>query len=421
MESEPTGPRRIYLDNAATSFPKAPGVAEAVGEYLTRIGASPGRGGYAESRAGSAILASCRERLCRLVNGTSPDHVVFTLNCSDALNLALKGVVTHRRRANPRARVHIITTQMDHNSVLRPLNEMIQDGVNWTCVDADPKSGLVDPDAISRAIRDETALVAVCHASNVSGTLQDLAPIARVCHARGVPILADAAQSLGHVPIDVRALAIDLLAFPGHKGLLGPLGTGGLYLRPGMEDVVATIREGGTGTQSEDDVQPLTMPDRYEPGSHNMPGIAGLNASLAWILDQGVESIQQHEQRLVGTFVARLEDLARAGFSLLAPDAPRRVAVFSIVHERLGARDVANRLESGFGVLARAGFHCAPRAHRALASPAGEGALRLSASIFTSERDIDLAIDALLEIALRDDPPTIRTLTPASDRPTARR
>ncbi len=410
---------RLYLDNAATTFPKPPGVSRAVARYMDHIGASPGRGAYAESRQGAVLLASCRELLCTLIGGTSPDHVVFTLNGTDALNLAIKGVAIHRRRANPRARVHMVTTAMDHNSVLRPLNEMIQDGVRWSCVPADPDTGLVDPAAIESAIEDETALVAVVHASNVSGTIQPIADIAARCRARGVPILVDAAQSLGHLPIDVGAMGIDLLAFPGHKGLLGPLGTGALYMRPGMEHVVATYREGGTGSRSDEDVQPTLMPDRYEPGSHNMPGIAGLLESVRWISERGVRAIRDHEVSLIERVLSRLNELESGGYTLLGPrDVGHRVGVFSFLHARLDAGEIAERLERR-GILVRAGLQCAPRAHRTLGS--GAGAVRLSVSPFVDEAGIERALDALLAVARESERPEItvpRTRLRTSDQPT---
>lgn len=258
-------PDRIYLDNAATSFPKPEGVLAAMAAYATEVGASPGRGSYAESRLGAAILRRCRERLCELFGGASPDHVAFTHNCTDALNLAIHGLVKGVRRREPGRPIHIVTTAMDHNSVLRPCNDLRADGVEVTRIPADGE-GFIDPRDIARAIRPDTRLVAMVHASNVTGTLQDVGVVGEACRSRGVPLLVDAAQSLGHVPVDVEAMGIDLLAFPGHKGLMGPPGTGGLYLRPGMEALVEPVRQGGTGSRSESDTQPTDLPDRYEPG-----------------------------------------------------------------------------------------------------------------------------------------------------------
>ena len=401
--------RRLYLDNAATSFPKPPRVLEAMRRYAEEVGASPGRGGYAESLEGSRLLRTCRERISRLINGAGPERVVFTLNTTDALHLAIAGIVRHRRRTRPGSRVHLVTTAMDHNSVLRPFNALAEDGdCVWTCVPADPATGLVDPADVRAAIGKDTALVAIVHASNVSGTVQPVAEIGAICRELAVPLLVDAAQSVGHLPIDVDAMGIDLLAFPGHKGLLGPLGTGALYLRPGMERVVATVREGGTGSVSELDVHPEAMPDRYEAGSHNTIGIAGLSEGVAWLLERGVDRLWAHERGLIETMIGALSvgpGLERVRL-IGPPGVGDRVAVFSLVHEAVPASVLADRLEAEFGVLARAGIHCAPRAHETLGSTPG-GALRISFGPFISPQDVRYACDALDSVCAEAERATI--------------
>ena len=389
-------PRRIYLDNAATSFPKPAAVHAAMARYATEVGASPGRGAYRESVEGAGLIALCRERLCQLIGAEDPNQIVFTLNTSDALNLAIRGLTLDRlMRGDP---THVVTTAMDHNSVLRPLNALRRFGLEWTCVPADPETGLVDPAEVLDAVRTDTALVAIVHASNVTGTLQPIAPIGAGCRARGVPLLLDAAQSLGHVPVDVRALGVDLLAFPGHKGLLGPLGTGGLYIRPGLEAQLAPVREGGTGSLSERDEQPTTMPDRYEPGSHNTIGLVGLSEGVAWVLDRGIDRLRAHEERLMQLMLESLpgED---DGLRLLGTgQIDRRVGVFSFVHESLDATTLAALLEQRAGVLARAGLHCAPRAHGSFGTLTTGGACRLSVGPFTTEADCRVACEALHSI-----------------------
>lgn len=407
----PSSPRRLYLDNAATSFPKPRCVHDAMLRYATSVGASPGRGSYAESIEGARLIAECRRRLCTLINGQSPDHIVFTLNTTDALNLAIKGMVQHRRRTHPGRPIHLITTAMDHNSVLRPLNALRADGVDWTCLPVHPASGLLDPDDLRRAVTRDTLLVAVVHASNVTGTLQPIAHIGRACRDAGVPLLVDAAQSIGHVPIDVQAMAIDLLAFPGHKGLLGPLGTGGLYLRPGLEKLITPLREGGTGSRSELDTQPDTMPDKYEPGSHNTPGIVGLSEALRWLLDRSIDAIASHERDLTAIVLASLAQRdAYPGLRLIGPRTlDHRVGVFSLVHDLLSPAELAMALESGFGILVRAGLHCAPRAHRAMGTldaPQGDraqphaGAVRLSLGPFVTPQEVSYAMNALSSVCL---------------------
>ncbi len=397
---------RIYLDNAATSFPKPACVHEAMTFYATTIGASPGRGSYHESVEGGRRIARCRRRLASLLNAPSPDHIIFTLNASDALNLAIKGIAHHERarrvREGSNKPVHFIATSMDHNSVLRPLNALAADPVGppveWTCLDADPETGLVDPARLSGAIRPETALVIAVHASNVSGTLQPIEDFGQVCRDRGVPFLVDAAQSAGRVPID--AGVADLIAVPGHKYLLGPLGTGALVMRPGVEEKIDTIREGGTGTVSEQDTQPDSLPDRYEPGSHNTLGIVGLDAGVEWILQRGVDRLWADEQRHIERIIDALADRdAFPGLRLIGPGTvDHRVGVFSFVHEAVEPHEFAAILESEFGILSRAGVHCAPRAHGTFCTRDTGGATRLSLGPFITGEDIARTLDALREI-----------------------
>ncbi|HYE61504.1 MAG TPA: aminotransferase class V-fold PLP-dependent enzyme [Phycisphaerales bacterium] len=402
--------RRLYLDNAATSFPKPPGVYEAMMDYGTRLGASPGRGHYAESREGARLIRECRERLNTLINGESANHIIFALNTSDALNLAIKGVVRHRVREHPGRPVHLLTTAMDHNSVLRPFNALAEHGAEWRYLACDPETALVNPAAVAAAITPDTALVAVNMASNVTGTLQPVAEIGRICRERGVLYLIDAAQALGHVPVDVRALSCDLLAFPGHKGLMGPQGTGGLYIRPGVEHLVATTREGGTGSLSEHDVQPSSLPEKYEAGSHNTIGIVGLSRAVEWILDRGVSSLREHELGLIEL----MTDLLHAGgarvqgrepldgplsaLRLVGPgDPPARVGVFSLTHDTMPPAEMAVMLEQ-LGVLVRSGIHCAPHAHATVGTLDSHGAFRLSFGPFVTEDDVRFACGALAEV-----------------------
>lgn len=401
--------RRLYLDNSATSFPKPPGVYEAMLDYGTRVGASPGRGHYAESREGARLIRRTREAINTLIHGESPDHVVFTLNTSDALNLAIKGIVRHCRLTRPGEPIHMVTTALDHNSVLRPLSALGEDGrVSWTILDGDSATGRVSAEEVASAITPNTALVAIVHASNVAGTLQPIGEIGAICRGahggRGVAFLVDAAQSLGHVPIDVRAMSIDLLAFPGHKGLLGPQGTGGLYVRPEIEKILATWREGGTGHLSENDVQPDDMPQKYEAGSHNTIGIVGLGAAVRWLLERGIAAVRAHEVELGEILLAELaRDAAEGGplasLRLLGPTSMRdRVAVFAFTHESIPPAEFAAILETQFGILVRSGLTCAPHAHALFGThpgQGGQGAFRLSFGPFVTREDIREAIAAL--------------------------
>ena len=389
----PVSPRRLYMDNAATSFPKPKVVIEAMVRYATELGASAGRGAYREAVETANILGECRRRLNQLFHGEKAEHFVFTLNCSDALNLAIKGLV------DPKKKNHGICTHIDHNSILRPMNAMEDQGwLEQTRVKVDPINGLVDPADIRKAIRPETRFIAITHASNVTGTIQPIREIGRIARECAVPFIVDAAQSAGHIPIDVREDCVDLLAAPGHKALLGPLGTGFLYIRPGLEKILRTLREGGTGSVSELDRQPEFLPDKYEPGSHNAIGIAGLNEGVKWILDQGVEKLAAHDLDLVRTMLEGLSDIK--GLTYYGPrGVQNRLGVFSVRIEGFEPYELAAILESHYGILTRPGIHCAPLAHQAIGTTEYGGTTRFSFGPFLSKQDVKFVTDALAEIA----------------------
>jgi cysteine desulfurase / selenocysteine lyase len=384
---------RIYMDNSATSFPKPPGVIEAITAFARDCGASAGRGAYAEARACEAMIATCRTRIAELINAESPERIVLAMNCSEALSIAVRGLLNTAPRGT-----HAIATAMEHNSVLRPLNALKEQiGLAPEFIPCDPATGLVDPDDIRRAIRPETKLIACVHVSNVTGTIQPIAEVAKIALEHDIPCVVDAAQSAGHVEIDVQALGVDLLAFPGHKGLLGPLGTGVLHLRQGVEDRLLTMKEGGTGTISEQAVQPQTMPDKYEIGSHNAIGLAGLSEGVAWVLDRGVGAIRAHDVKLSNIFMELTADIA--GLTVYGPrDTDHRAGVFSVNVAGIAPGVLADRLESQYGLLTRPGVHCAPLAHETIGTHPG-GTCRLSFGPMTSEEDIKIAASALREIA----------------------
>lgn len=387
-------PRRLYMDNAATSFPKPRAVTDAMVRYATELGASAGRGAYREAVETANILSDCRRRLNQLFQGEKPEHFVFTLNCTDALNLAIKGLI------DPKQSNHAICTHIDHNSILRPLNALEDAGsITQTRVAIDPISGLVDPDDIRKAIRPTTRLIAITHASNVTGTIQPIRAIGRIAREHGVTFIVDAAQSAGHLPIDVREDGIDLLAAPGHKALLGPLGTGFLYVRPGVEKILRSVREGGTGSVSEQDRQPDFLPDKYEAGSHNAIGIAGLGEGVKWILDQGIEKLASHDLDLVRTMLEGLSDIE--GLTCFGPRGVKnRLGVFSVRVEGFEPYELSAVLESHYGILTRPGIHCAPLAHQAIGTSELGGTTRLSFGPFLSRQDVKFATDALAEIAM---------------------
>lgn len=380
-------PPRRYFDNAATTFPKPPGVADAVRDYLLNVGASAGRGAYREAVDSGRLLERCRGQLRAMFACRPDDHVVFTLNGTDALHLALEGLLQPGD--------HAVTTRMDHNSVLRPLAALeTRIGLTWTAVPADPQDTLVSTDDFRAALRPDTRLAVVNHASNVTGALQPLDDFADVCRERGVTLLVDAAQTAGHVPIDLSRTPFDLLATPGHKGLLGPLGTGVLLIRAGVERRMRPVRAGGTGSRSESARQPEDMPDKFESGSHNAVGIAGLSAALDWLAVSGVAGHRAHERELIGRMIDGLSTID--GLLWFGPrDADRRVGVFSVRADGVAPEDLSALLESQSGLLTRSGLHCAPLAHETIRTASDGGTTRLSLGPFLADADVDAAIDAL--------------------------
>jgi cysteine desulfurase / selenocysteine lyase len=378
-------PSIVYLDNAATSHPKPPSVLEAVVDYHVRLPASAGRGAYREAREAGEMLLELRRRFAALIGAPeAPERVVFGLNGTDALNLAIKGVV--------RPGDHVVATRMDHNSVLRPLHALRNAGVATVdFADADD-DGFVRPESIEALLKPTTRLVVLPHATNVSGTLQDATTVGALAKARGALFLLDAAQTAGCVPIDVEAMRVDLLACPGHKALLGPQGTGLLWMRPGVD--VAPLREGGTGSRSDSPRQPDFLPDRLEPGAHNGPGLAGLAAALRFVESAGVARIEARKRELSRRLVDGLRALPSA--RLLGPTDPsRRISVVSVAFDGVTPERLASALDERYAIKARAGFHCAPFAHERFGTTSQGGAVRFSPGPFTSDAELDRLFNGL--------------------------
>jgi cysteine desulfurase family protein len=376
----------IYLDNAATSFPKPESVYQALDAFARQSLANPGRAGHKMALAAEHALDDGRHRLNQFFHGESPEQFVFTLNGTDALNMAFKGIL--------RSGDHVITTDLEHNSVSRPLRAMENDGfIALTRVAADG-GGTVDPDAIRRAIQPRTRLVAVTHASNVLGTAQPIAEIGRITHEQNVLLLVDAAQTAGVIPIDVQQMEIDLLAVPGHKSLFGPTGTGALYVRTGLK--LKAWREGGTGGDSASETQPPEWPYFLEGGTPNVLGVAGLLAGLKYVEEQGLAAIHRHEVELVEQLWRRLDELP--GFEVFGHrDHARRVGTISFRSAALPAAELGGILDQAFEIAIRPGLHCAPYVHRAIGT-FPEGSVRVSPGPFNTEADIDRLADALTEI-----------------------
>ena len=381
---------RIYLDNAATSWPKPETVYRAVDHYQRALGAAAGRSHYREAAEAARLVAETRQRLARLIGAASGGHVVFAANGTDAINLALQGLL--------REHDHVVTTETEHNSVLRPLRHLEKHRhIALTVLPCD-REGIVAPDDVRRAIGARTRLVAMIHASNVTGALQPVAEVGAIAATCGVPLFVDAAQSAGHVPIEAAAWHISMLAAPGHKGLLGPLGTGLLYVAPELAGQLTPIRQGGTGTHSESDQQPNGYPEGYEPGNVNVPGIVGLNAGLQYLDNQGIESLRRHEQGLTARLLEGVSSVR--GVSVLGPKtAAKRVGVVSITIDGYDPQEVAAMLDATHSIQVRSGLHCAARIHAALGTLDRGGAVRFSTGPFNTLEQIDLTVRSVAEIA----------------------
>lgn len=374
----------VYLDNAATSFPKPESVYQAVEYAMRQVGASPGRGGYQRSLEASRIMFRAREAVAGLFSIPDSSRIIFTHNATGALNLALHGTLLPGD--------HVITTSMEHNSLMRPLYSLRDAGLELTIVQAGP-DGMVNPDDIHSALRPNTRMIAVSHVSNVCGAIQPIGRIAAICHEAGAMFLVDAAQSAGYLKIDVVSEGIDLLAAPGHKGLLGPPGTGLLYVAPHLR--LKPILEGGTGTDSTSLEQPLTMPEGFETGTLNLPGIAGLKAGIDFILEKGIEALFQHERNLLEQAQSGLRPIP--GLTIYGPEeSSLRGSLLSFTITGVDSSLLAAELDQGFDIAVRAGLHCAPLAHDTLGTLPG-GTLRLSPGWSTTSEEIAFFSDAVVQ------------------------
>jgi cysteine desulfurase / selenocysteine lyase len=378
----------IYLDNAATSYPKPESVYQTLDRFARTDLANPGRAGHKMALAAERILDDARHLLNQLFHGEGPERFIFTLNCTDALNMAFKGVLA--------AGDHVITTDLEHNSVSRPLRAMELAGkISLTRVQADG-GGTVDPDAVRKAITPKTRLIALTHASNVLGTVQPIAEVGRIARERDLLFLVDAAQTAGVLPTDIQATNIDLLAFPGHKSLFGPTGTGALYVGPAA--IVGAWREGGTGGDSSSETQPRDYPYFLEGGTPNVLGIAGLAAGVKFVVDQGLAKIHRHETDLCEQLWRRLDEIG--GYKVFGHrDHARRVGTISFKSEALPAAEIGAILDQAFDIAVRPGLHCAPYIHRAIGT-FPDGAVRVSPGAFSTADDVDRLADALGEIKL---------------------
>jgi cysteine desulfurase / selenocysteine lyase len=381
----------MYFDNAATTFPKPDCVCTAVDYYMRCGAASLGRGSHRGSDEAAGMAMHCRTQLARLLGVASPSQVVFTLNCTDSLNTVLRGFL------NPGDRV--LASCLDHNSVLRPLQSLKEhSGIHFDLMGFDPTSGLLDFDDFARKLQQSPVrLVVLTHASNVTGRVQPIKELTQIAHSAGATVLLDAAQTAGHWPTSMADLDVDFLAAAGHKGLLGPLGTGILCMRKGLEEHLQPLRFGGTGTVSESLQQPSEMPSRFESGNMNLPGIAGLDAATRWILEQSVSKLHQKIEAHSRALLQGLSEISSV--RLLTPLNVDSVGIVTFIMEGQDCRDVAMILDQSFDIQCRAGLHCAPLAHQTLGTFDQGGAVRLSPGAFTTDDQIQQVVEAVAAIA----------------------
>ena len=376
----------IYLDNAATTLHKPPQVAEAVKQAILTAG-NAARGAHGASMQASRTVFETRQKLARLLGCPQADHVVFTANSTMALNIAIQGILSPED--------HAISTDLEHNSVLRPLYALQEQGMALDFVRAD-RQGNIRYEDFAPLFRPNTKAVVCTHASNLTGSMLDVARIADIAHEHGALLIADASQTAGAVPIDMTALGIDVLCFTGHKGLMGPQGTGGLCIRPGVN--IRPLLRGGSGVHSFDRHQPEAYPTRLEAGTLNSHGIAGLDAAADYLLEAGVEAIHQKEQALMRRFY---EGVRHIGGVTVYGDftAPQRAAIVALNIRDYDSAEISDVLSADYGIATRPGAHCAPRMHEALGT-VRQGAVRFSFSVFNTEEEVDAAIAAVAELAL---------------------
>jgi len=378
----------IYLDNAATSWPKPPEVLKAMTDVLEHAGGNPGRSGHRLSIAAARVIYDTREEIARFLGISDPLRVIFTGNATHAINLALKGIL--------RPGDHVVTSSIEHNAVMRPLRSLEKQGIHLSMVPC-TRDGRLDVRDVEMAIKSTTRLIVVAHASNVVGTISPVAEIASIAHQAGALLLVDAAQTAGAIAIDMKAMGIDLLAFTGHKELQGPPGIGGLVIGDNVDvSKIEPLMRGGTGSRSESEEQPDDLPDKFESGTANLVGIAGLGAGLRWIMDRGIDEIRDHMKKLGQTLIDGLSAISEVKvYGALDPERSVGIVSFTVTGKHVS--EIGLRLDEEYEVLSRVGLHCAPAAHKTIGS-FPEGAVRLAPGFFTTMDDIREAIQAISKV-----------------------
>lgn len=382
--------KRIYLDNAATTYPKPREVADAVYAYMTQLGSNINRGCYGDAYSAEELVYETRQLLSDLFHGDDCRNVVFTKNVTEALNILLKGFL--------KPGDHVLVSSMEHNAVMRPLVQLEKSGVSFTripcCAD-----GALCLDAMENLLTNRTCAVVMTHASNVCGTIMPLEEVGKFCQNHGLKLIVDCAQTAGILPVDMESMHIDALAFTGHKGLLGPQGIGGFVLKEEMVPLLEPLLSGGTGSLSHTEEIPGFMPDRFEPGTPNLPGIMGLRAGLLWLRDTGLDTVRAHEAELTERFLAGLKPMEKSGWIRIVgkQTAHGRTGVVSIQTVGTELAHTAFLLDEQYGIQTRVGLHCAPSAHKTLGT-FPEGTLRFSFGWFNTKEDVDAALRAMEEV-----------------------
>ena len=377
----------IYLDKGATSFPKPPAVAAEMARYLTEVGASINRGVYASAQSAGMTTLALREGLCQLFHHPDPTHCVLTPGNTWGLNMVIRGWL--------KPGDHCLVSAVEHNAVMRPLQDLTAEGVSFDRIPCD-SAGRLGVSAIAGLIRPNTRLLVLAHSSNVSGAVQDAWAVGEICREHSIPFVLDAAQTAGHWPIDFTGMHLAALSVPGHKGLMGPSGMGALLLDHDFAAALRPVITGGTGSASDSEIQPAYMPDKFESGTPNLPGIYGFKAAVDFILETGVETFRQHETALTERFLAGLRDIPNV--RLAGPsDLADRVAVISVDFLTADNAEAAFTLEQDYGIMTRCGLHCAPSAHKTLGT-FPQGTVRFSPGWYTTEAEIDAALAAIRAI-----------------------
>jgi len=379
----------VYLDNSATSWPKPEGVIEAIRKAIEKYGANPGRSGHKLAIEAARIIYEAREALAELFGLEDPERIILTKNVTEALNLVLYGFL--------KPGDHVITSSMEHNSVMRPLRDLERKGIEVTQIRASDK-GEIDPQEVLKNIRKNTKLVVLVHISNVTGTIMPVEEILKIAKDHGIPLLLDAAQSAGTIPINLKELPVDLLAFTGHKGLFGPQGTGGLVINTkGLEEKIEPLMRGGTGSKSEEEEQPEFLPDKYESGTPNTPGIAGLGEGVRFILKEGINRIMEKKEKLTLKLLEGLKEIK--GVKLYGPlDPKKQIGIVSFNLEGKSPSELSHLLDEKYNILSRPGLHCAPSAHKTIGT-FPFGTVRLSIGYFNTEEEIEYTLRAIKDLA----------------------